>query len=149
MNPIHKTSFVDGEFEEGGKMKEISPKVFGPGTWVMIHIMSMNCDNSSRDCFIAFVDRVLSRLPCKKCRKHAIEYAEKHPLNDIEDTRDLFRWSWRFHNEVNQRLGKKEMSYEDAYNMYKETEVLIEDGDCGSCNEETGDAKVVNVEITK
>ena len=62
-------------------------------------------------------------LPCKGCMPHAIAFLEasKPRLDDIVSGRDkLFKFFVDFHNKVNQRYGKKEFSYEDAYKIYKQ-----------------------------
>ena len=70
-----------------------------------------------------FLKGIPYMLPCEGCRKHAIEYIYcdkiQTCLDDIVSGRDeLFKFFVTFHNEVNKRYGKKQISYDDAYKMY-------------------------------
>ena len=57
--------------------------------------------------------------------KHAHDYLMEHPMEPYRDIKDdsgipcgMFMWSWEFHNAVNERLGKKVIDYNDAYELY-------------------------------
>ena len=61
-------------------------------------------------------------LPCEICKVHATHYIDdiKKQLDIICSGRDsLFKWSVDFHNSVNKRNNKKEISYEEAYKIYQ------------------------------
>lgn len=91
----------------------------GPGYWAVLHIDSYHANDYDSKVDVAnTIARVITKFPCHKCRKHATEYAASNPfiyaVNDSTDRYSLFRWVWKFHNVVNKRLGKAEMSFEDA-----------------------------------
>jgi len=56
-------------------------------------------------------------LPCDACKFHCLIMFYEHPWPNLDQTAgtlDLFRWGVDRHNEVNKRLGKRELSYEEA-----------------------------------
>ncbi len=72
-------------------------------------------------------------VPCEKCSVHATAYIEKNydQLDTVVEGRtNLFEFFHTFHNYVNKRLGKPEMSLQDAYKIYsaptKTTKLKIE-----------------------
>ncbi len=103
-----------------------SPPVFGPGVWLSIHILAIDSVNDMAiDFFIAWINKMLYRLTCPACVKHSTDYLSKNPIepyinyvNSYGVRNGMFTWSWKFHNDVNIRLDKEVISFEDAYNMY-------------------------------
>lgn len=105
-------------------MKEIDPKVFGPGTWTVSHILAIVCDeNDDHEFYCKLMDRLIHGLPCSKCRRHAVKYLSKNPIDGGSSS--LFVWSVDFHNAVNKRLGKPIMPYAQAKELYENTELII------------------------
>ena len=103
-----------------------SPPVFGPGVWLSMHVLAIDSVNDiAIDFFMEWVRKMVYRLPCSNCVKHATSYVSYHPMEpyrkyvDLNGVRNgMFFWSWLFHNDVNKRLGKPIISYEDAYKLY-------------------------------
>lgn len=102
------------------------PSQFGPHYWYMLHTMALNYPNDPTD-FIkrkmkCFVEALPYLLPCKDCSEHAKEFLSNH-TNDLHfalsSKESLFKFLWFFHNHVNERLGKPQISLEQAFNMYK------------------------------
>lgn len=126
-------------------MKEIPPEKFGPGTWFTMHTFAKMCDRQKkeRQHFISFLNNVIRKLPCKVCRKHSNLYINEHPLKDDEE---VFMWTWKFHNNVNERLGKRVVPYEEANEMFANAEIIIEDGEktCSKCGAEGINVKVID-----
>lgn len=110
-------------------MREVDPKVFGPGTWIVTHVLAMTCDKSKdqkeKTFFKVYVERMIHALPCRTCRRHACAYLRINPLIDYNG--NLFEWTVKFHNSVNQRLGKPVVSLHDAYSFYENVEVILRD----------------------
>ena len=79
--------------------------------WKKIHISGLKCKNVPK--YTEWIWEICVNLPCSECKWHMIDYINKNPIED-----DIFRWTWKFHNEVNKRLGKMEYPYEQAYNFY-------------------------------
>ena len=103
-----------------------STSEFGPHYWYMLHTMALNYPNDTTD-FIkekmkCFVEALPYLLPCKDCSEHAKEFLFNH-RNDLQSAlsskESLFKFLWFFHNHVNDRLGKPQISLQKAFDMYK------------------------------
>lgn len=110
------------------------PKVFGPGMWYSIHISAIQL---SEDNFITYIKGIIPKIPCLKCREHAVEYLKNNPIEHFKGIKDnngefvgMFKWSWIFHNNVNQRLNYKVLDWDTAYNMYTDDSKICS-LDCG------------------
>ena len=127
-------------------MKEVSPLTFGPGTWLVMHVFAMICDDEkeNRKYFVFFIKKIIEKLPCQTCRKHAIEYITNNRLGENDE---LFRWTWQFHNSVNQRLSKPVISYEESRLLYENSNVILQMNgeDCSSCDGGADTNKEINI----
>jgi hypothetical protein len=98
-----------------------NPAVIGPGKWHTFH--SMACDAKTpeeKQIVINLIRKEQSRFPCGDCKGHFSNYLESNPpevsLNGSPES--LFAWTVSFHNAVNYRLGKPQMSYDEAKSVY-------------------------------
>ncbi len=93
------------------------PTSWGPGMWLSIHIHAYRADNmlppaTGRSMFVVHMtESVAPFLPCLKCREHCKEYIQKtdpikNLLKNLTVPRSCSTWAWKFHNAVNDRLGK-------------------------------------------
>jgi hypothetical protein len=58
-------------------------------------------------------------LPCPKCADHFCQGLSQTPVNQhVRSKQALTRWLVDFHNRVNARLGKPQMSYESVAQKY-------------------------------
>ena len=93
-------------------------KYYGPGYWAAMHIDSYNAKTYNQKNIVATtIVRLISTFPCKLCREHGISYAANHPLIHAVNNTDelsLFRWVWQFHNAVNRKIQKPEVTFERA-----------------------------------
>ncbi|MNK83908.1 Erv1 / Alr family protein [compost metagenome] len=91
------------------------------GTWYTIHLTAKHAQSASQKA--AFIDlmKTLSLFyRCAKCRKHMTAYINENPIEVYLNNEDgLFFWSWKFHNAVNKRLGKPEIDYNTALEMFE------------------------------
>lgn len=102
------------------------PTLWGPHLWYYLHYSAANYPSNPNKQEIEAMKNWLCSLPvtipCENCSKHYNAYINKNKskLDDIcSDKQKLFNFLVDIHNKVNQRNGKPEMSYEDAWNMYK------------------------------
>jgi hypothetical protein len=102
-----------------------SKKVWGPVMWRILHNMAIQYPDSptyANACNMYqriwdFVDKI----PCSDCRKNATKYIVDNPPN-LYDSEKLQRWVWQFHNDVNKRVGNRQVTYDEyktLYNAYK------------------------------
>lgn len=99
------------------------PAEFGPHYWFVIHNMGltypMRPNRVAKKRMSAFIEALPVLLPCKDCSEHAKEYLSQHSVCDAVKSREsLYTFLWNFHNHVNERLGKKQMSLKDSLKIY-------------------------------
>jgi len=119
--------------------KLADPKSFGPGAWLVIHILAYHAKtNESKRDFEAAMHNICSGLKCNNCKVHCGDYLKNHPIKNYWDVKNkngvdigMFKWSWNFHNAVNQRLGKETMDFDTAYHLYSEDSDMVCTKDCG------------------
>ena len=94
---------------------------WGHHLWIAIHYVAMGYPDQpteqDKKNYATFLRSVGPVLPCKMCVGHFERLVtEEVPLDSdaLASRESLFEWSVRAHNKVNQRLGKKEMTVEEA-----------------------------------
>jgi len=97
-------------------------KTFGPGLWHSIHITALLID---QEIFLKWIKIQVASIPCPTCKEHASQYLLENPPEKYENVYDtnhnligMFKWSWKFHNDVNLRLKKPLLDYTTAYSIY-------------------------------
>lgn len=81
--------------------------VWGPSAWNTLHCFCLG--TAPHAAKTAFISAMVDALPCGECRTESQAYLAAHP-----PAGDLFEWSVAFHNSVNRRLHKPELSLEQA-----------------------------------
>src|SRR5947207_15311955 len=89
--------------------------------WYDIHSRSL--EFRKRREFKKFITWIHKNLTCKTCRDHLGRYMKKHKIkNECQKKNksgyEFFKWTWKLHNDVNRKLGKQELSYNHAKEMY-------------------------------
>lgn len=104
----------------------VDPNVWGPAFWFTLHNSSIHYPKKAspitKERCKGFIIGIPYMIPCQECSEHAILFIEKyrHILDQICESREnLFKFFNDFHNDVNKRLNKKEVSLEEAYKIYK------------------------------
>jgi hypothetical protein len=102
-----------------------NPEVWGPAFWFSLHNGALRYPKQAspiwKERMKHFIMGIPVMVPCEKCADHATAHLEDNwsNMDNIVSGRDnLFKFFWEFHNFVNQRLGKPQMSLEDAYKLY-------------------------------
>ena len=102
-----------------------SPEVWGPAFWFSLHNGAarypVNASPLWRGRMKYFIMGIPVMVPCEKCADHATAYIESGSgLEEVVKNRDtLFNFFVKFHNFVNERLGKSKIPLEAAIKMYK------------------------------
>jgi hypothetical protein len=101
----------------------ISPEIFGTDLWNSIHLICLGApDNfqniSCKNDYLTFFKTLGAVIPCYECKKHYLNDITEYPPR-LETNETLFKWSVDLHNRVNVRLNKKELSYEEALEYWK------------------------------
>ena len=101
------------------------PETWGPAFWFSMHNGASSYPKKAspiwRERMKSFIQGIPVMVPCEKCADHACAYIEKRKddLDEVvKNNENLFVFFVEFHNFVNSRLGKSQMSLEDARKMY-------------------------------
>ena len=112
------------------------PLIFGPGLWFSIHILAMNSNTyESKVLFWKILNIYIENMKCLNCYSHAKKYISSNKFDisekKIMNGKDIsaFYYTWKFHNDVNRRLGKVTLSFKNAYNIYLNNKPCI---NCGN-----------------
>jgi hypothetical protein len=98
-------------------MKAISPKVWGPSGWSLLHRLSF-CFKNAKEAH-DFYKTLMYILPCPKCRKNMADHFVKLPIP--KKAKDFPEWLWKLHNRVNLSIDKHDkdpITFETVRNKY-------------------------------
>jgi hypothetical protein len=123
--PKKETFYVDADEEDYASQGNL-PEVFGPPLWFSLHNAAHYYPENAAPTYAERMKNIIIGLPvlipCLTCKEHATAYIEmkKHTLMEVcRSRKTLVRFFIDFHNYVNQRLGKKILSYEEAEALYQ------------------------------
>lgn len=106
----------------------ISPTLWGREAWIFIHYVALSYIPSEENekKYLVFFESLPNILPCPVCGNHFLENMKKNPPK-LNSSKELFRWTVDMHNLVNEKNGKKKISYSAAYNeLKKRNSMMIE-----------------------
>jgi hypothetical protein len=107
------------------------PTIVGPGLWYEIHHKAHQATTKEAKIeFKRYMQELADgRMLCNTCRPHLEEYLRKNPidvdlvlLNKEGQDITMFKYSWKFHNDVNARLGKPFMPFDTAWKFFHHPE---------------------------
>lgn len=97
---------------------------WGPKLWAFLHALSFafpkEPTQEEKIAFNSLLEALKILIPCPQCRTHYCSYLGESPA-PITCGDDLRSWLVDFHNDVNRRTGKPEVSYSDAEKMYTDS----------------------------
>jgi len=99
----------------------MSKAVWGPATWKLLHCMVLNVTNIEPGQLMDLkniIMRIVSNLPCPYCTSHALSTISSSNFKTINNINDLRMFMFQFHNNVNQQVNKKLITYEEHIPMY-------------------------------
>lgn len=105
----------------------MEPKNWGKFGWGFIHNVALGYPQDitymKKEQYRKFFEVIGHILPCLDCQEHykklIIEYP---PVLINKDT--LFKWTVDIHNKVNNKLKKKQITYEQAYNIWTKSKII-------------------------
>lgn len=104
-----------------------NPVYVGPGIWFAIHTMAADAKtDTEKKNVIHYIRKLQDKFPCGECKGHFGNYLEKHPPEETlgKGEESLFLWTFNFHNAVNFRLKKSQLSYEEAKSIFYTDDVF-------------------------
>jgi hypothetical protein len=100
----------------------ITPKTWGPCTWIMLHLITLsypekpsNTDIENHRNFLLSLSDI---LPCNECRSHFKAHLKKCAIShSLKSRDDYIKCVWNMHNGV---APEKAISFEEFMSTYKE-----------------------------
>lgn len=117
-----------GAATEAPLVQVLSTKEWGPSTWSYLHLQASyypaKPTAEERERKLALFQSVMNNIPCHTCKREAVAWCEKHPLeNAMHNGCKLSEWTLNFHNSVNKRLNRAEWSMEQMVKNLKLTTI--------------------------
>ena len=106
-------------------MKAISPSIWGPSGWSVLHRLSF-CFRNAQDA-ATFYRSLQQVLPCPKCRRNMGNHLIHLPLPTR--ARDYPRWVWKLHHRVNNSTLES-VTFENTDKRYGKTTNCHETKEC-------------------
>jgi hypothetical protein len=107
------------------KRRNINPAFWGPQLWLYLHTAAacypLYPNEQEINDMVAWIKTLPVTLPCDSCKMHFKEYIEQNEdqLKTICSSQTaLFQFFVDIHNKVNNRNGKRSITYEEARQMY-------------------------------
>ena len=92
-----------------------------PNPWVPVHDGSIKDEKD-----LASWELTIPQYECG-CRAFYAQYKADNPP-DFTSPEAFFRWGVNLHNSVNRKLGKPELTYEEALSIWRKDDGPTEDG---------------------
>jgi hypothetical protein len=103
------------------------PSTF-PSFWVTIHKLAYNTDKDhsgnkrGQQACVDMLSAMQQLIGCPKCSRHMKRFMRAHAVPQPglrrADQWTYFKYTHAFHNDVNKRLGKPQMQFEEALSRY-------------------------------
>lgn len=92
----------------------IRVSTWGPPTWDCLFSIAFHHPREDREHLWKALLMLQSVLPCPKCRKSYLKFLKRSPPDvNRDDDEYVAKWLWSVKDAVNQKLGKRYMSYPD------------------------------------
>ena len=103
-------------------MDHNNPSVWGSRAWRKFHSKALYyVDNptpqNSHEVKIFYERDFFNDIQCDTCRSSYGQFIRQHPIR-LSSRMDLFNWTIDIHNMVNKKLGKKQLTYNEAYAIW-------------------------------
>lgn len=98
---------------------------WGPAAWNTLHVFAHTAPETltamDRASMRTFLNTFGSHLPCSKCRRHFLEFMERHASTDaaFATRKRVVALMNDAHNEVNRRNGKRVYTLAEHYRVYQ------------------------------
>jgi hypothetical protein len=102
----------------------MQPELWGPNLWRSIHFIALGypdqpTPNDVQNYYELFTN-LWKVIPCYKCSINYKRHLDELPIDTFLTTKmKLFEWTVILHNIVNKELGKNQIAFEDAIELYK------------------------------
>ena len=99
---------------------QITPKIWGPLCWNLLHGISMTYKKKYKDKYFYLLKKLEYILPCPKCITHLKLYIHDNGIEQKEmNKKYLVKWLIDLHNNINVKLKKKKLTRKKALELIK------------------------------
>lgn len=89
----------------------LTKKDWAHAVWFLIHFIAFNLpkkiERDIADSYKALIVSLRYLIPCPECSNHMHEYLSENNIEPfLIGNREIFYWTWVFHNSVNKRINK-------------------------------------------
>jgi hypothetical protein len=105
----------------------MSPKIWGPVVWTLIHSLTYNINTEDRRSIQELyyvINNMISSVPCPTCSKDGIAIMKTIRVNSINTKSDLVNIMIHVHNRVNSKLSKPQFNPIDNDKTYKDVNLV-------------------------
>ena len=99
----------------------MSKTLWGNATWFMMHTLAQKLKpeySSSAHVIVRQFENICRNLPCPDCAQHASQMFATANLGAVVDKESLIKFLFEFHNIINNRLGKQQLTLEQCQEKY-------------------------------
>ena len=100
----------------------MSKKEWGNATWYLFHTLAEKLKPEFNDNVLELYSQIVqicANLPCPDCLTHAMKALNSVNSKNIKTREDLIKIIWQFHNNVNIRINKQTITFEECSELYK------------------------------
>ena len=98
-------------------------KFWGTITWIFFHTLAEKIKDeefeNNKELFINIIINTCNHLPCPDCSQHATSVLRQAYLNNIKTKKHFIEFLRQFHNIVNIKTNKKELTRDEIKDIYK------------------------------
>lgn len=105
----------------------MSPKIWGPVIWTLIHSLAYNInaeDKKSIQELYYVISNMISSVPCPTCSSDGASIIKTIPANRINTKTDIMNTLIYVHNRVNTKLSKPQFNPLDNESKYKNVNLV-------------------------
>ena len=101
---------------------------WGPLYWYTLHCLVIHIQDehftNERENIIKMINGIINNLPCPTCKQHAQSMLRTRKLSKIMTKKELINQIYLMHDEVNKRLKKKQVTYDEHMELFEKVNAI-------------------------
>ena len=103
----------------------LDPEIWGPYYWFTLHTIALSYPNKPNETikkkYYNFIQNLPLFIPNEKIGNDFCNLLDKYPITPYLDSKKSFmEWMHFIHNRINEKLYKKQISFQEALQLYYE-----------------------------
>lgn len=107
----------------------MNSQYWGTITWIFFHTFAEKIKEehfeNNKELFINIIINTCNHLPCPECSDHATKVLNQAYLSNIKTKKHFIEFLRQFHNIVNIKTNKKELTSEEIMDLYKNNNLSL------------------------